>query len=171
MTRRCQRGMPAIAGHPEPIGEPAAKSPMSPKTSLQVVPRVGRGATRKTLRILVCDGERDTANMLALVLRADGHEVLVALRGDDALELCRLFRPDVVVSDVDVPGESGYAIASELRQRHGTLAPLLIALSARWRRQSDQLVGKAAGFDHYLVKPVDFGKVQQILATGTERTT
>ena len=128
---------------------------MATKTPLHVVPSGHGTATRKPLRILVCDDERDTANMLALVLREDGHEVHVALRGDEALDVCRLFRPDVVISDISIPGESGYAIARELRQRLGTLAPLLIAISGKWTKSADQLVGKAVGFDHYLLKPAD----------------
>jgi DNA-binding response OmpR family regulator len=136
---------------------------MASKTPLYVVPSGGIAASRKTLRILVCDDERDTAEMLALVLRADGHEVHVTLRGDDGLELCRLFRPDVVISDLNVPGESGYAIARELRQRHGTLAPLLIAISGQWTKPSDQLVGRAVGFDHYLLKPADPQEVTRLI--------
>jgi CheY-like chemotaxis protein len=43
--------------------------------------------------------------MLALVLRDEGHEVQVTLRGDEALEIC--FRSDVVIADVNMPGTSG----------------------------------------------------------------
>jgi DNA-binding response OmpR family regulator len=136
---------------------------MAPKTPLQVVPSGDGSATRKALRILVCDDERDTANMLALVLREEGHEVHVALRGDEALDVCRLFRPDVVISDMSVPGESGYAIARELRQRLGTLAPLLIAISGKWTKSSDQHLGKAVGFDHYLLKPADPEEVIRLI--------
>jgi len=93
--------------------------------------------------------------MLALVLRDEGHEVLVALRGDEALNLCRLFRPDVVVADVNMPGISGYAVARELRERHRNLAPLLIAISGVWTNNSDRLLAKAVGFDHSLLKPCD----------------
>jgi|SRR3954464_9007557 two-component system OmpR family response regulator len=136
---------------------------MSAKTHLHVVPSGGGGTTLNALRILVCDDDRDTANMLALMLRADGHEVHVTLRGDDALELCRLVRPDVVISDVNMPGQSGFAIARELRQRLGTLAPLLIAISGQWTQPSDQQVGKAVGFDHYLLKPADPGEVIRLI--------
>ena len=136
---------------------------MAAKTPFHVVPSGGGSATRKALRILVCDDERDTANMLALVLREEGHEVHVALRGDEALDVCRLFRPDVVISDISIPGESGYAIARELRQRLGTLAPLLIAISGKWKKSADQLLGKAVGFDHYLLKPADPKEVIRLI--------
>ena len=122
---------------------------------LQLVPTGDTGNVRKPLRILVCDDDRDTATTLALILRDDGNEAQTVLRGDEALDICRLFRPDVVIADLNMPGTSGYAIARELRQRRGTLAPLLIAISGVWTNTTDRLLGKAVGFDHYLLKPCD----------------
>lgn len=113
--------------------------------------------------MLVADDDRDTANTLALILRDEGHEVLVTLRGDEALEACRLFRPDVLIVDVNMPGTSGYAIARELRQRHGDLAPLMIAVSGVWTSTTDRLLGQAVGFDHYLLKPCDPKEVIRLI--------
>ena len=110
---------------------------------------------RLPLRVLIADDDRDTATTLALVLRDEGDTVHTTLRGDEVLEACRLLRPDVVIADINMPGMSGYAIARELRERHGTLAPLLIAISGVWTRSSDRLVGTVVGFDHYLLKPCE----------------
>src|SRR6184192_3076191 len=115
--------------------------------SLRIVSSSEGGATRLPLRIVVADDDRDTATTLAAILRDEGHEVQTVLRGDEALEMCRLFRPDVLIADVNMPGESGYAIARELRERHGALAPLLIAISGKWTNAADRLLGKAVGFD------------------------
>ena len=92
--------------------------------------------------------------MLALVFQDDGHEVMVALRGDETLAMCQLVAPDVVIADLNMPGVSGYAVAHELRDRYGNSSPLLIAISGVWTTPGDRLLGEAAGFDHYLVKPV-----------------
>jgi two-component system OmpR family response regulator len=121
------------------------------------------GGKRLPLRILIADDDRDTATMLALVLRSDGHEVHTALRGDEVPEACRLMRPDVVIADINMPGMSGYAIARELRERHGTLAPLLIAISGVWTGTADRLVGTAVGFDHYLLKPCEPNDVLRLI--------
>jgi two-component system OmpR family response regulator len=123
------------------------------KPPLRVVEAGGTAGKRHSLRILVADDDRDTAMTLAAILVDEGHQVHTSLRGDDALDVCRLFRPDVVIADINLPGESGYAMARELRQRHGTLAPLLIAISGKWTKASDRLLGQAVGFDHFLLKP------------------
>ena len=126
--------------------------------------RGGNDRTNRTwLRILVADDDRDTANMLAMLLRDEGHEVQITLRGDEALEVCRLFRPDVLIADINMPGTSGYAIARELRERHGDLAPLLIAISGVWTQATDLQVGEAIGFDHYLLKPCDPREVIRLI--------
>jgi DNA-binding response OmpR family regulator len=118
----------------------------------------------KPLRVLIADDDRDNATMLAAVLADEGHAVVSALRGDEALELSRLFRPDVVIADVNMPGVSGYALARELRQRHGNVCPLLIGMSGVWTQTSDRLLGEAAGFDHYLVKPYDMQHLLGLMA-------
>ena len=136
---------------------------MTSKRPLHVVTSGDTSKTRKWLRVLVADDDRDTANMLALLLREEGHDVLVTLRGDEALETCRLFRPDVLIADINMPGTSGYAIARELRQRHGDLAPLMIAVSGVWTSATDRLVGETVGFDHYLLKPCDPKEVIRLI--------
>lgn len=131
--------------------------PSNSGRNFHVVPN-GKDGTRTKhlpLRILIADDDRDTAMTLAMVLRDEGHEVHTTLRGDEVLDTCRLLRPDVVIVDINMPGMSGYAIARELRERHGALAPLLIAISGVWTRTSDRLVGTAVGFDHYLLKPCE----------------
>lgn len=115
------------------------------------------------MRVLIADDDRDNANLLSVLLRDEGHETVVVLRGDEALEVCRLFRPDVVIADVNMPGSSGYAIARELRERHGNLAPLLIAITGVWTNTTDRLVGRSVGFDHYLVKPFDTKELVRLI--------
>ena len=122
-----------------------------------------QSSKRLRLRVLIADDDRDTATTLAMVLRDEGDEVHTTLRGDEVLDGCRLLRPDVVIVDINMPGMSGYAIARELRERHGALAPLLIAVSGVWTRTSDRLVGTAVGFDHYLLKPCEPKEVLRLI--------
>ena len=121
------------------------------------------GKVRHRLRILIADDDRDTTLMLAALLREEGDEVHTVLRGDEVLEVMRLFRPDAVVLDVNMPGMSGYGIAREVRDRYGNLSPLLIAMSGIWTSASDRLAGRELGFDHYLVKPADPNQLLALL--------
>ena len=136
---------------------------MASKPPFRVVSGGDGNGRRYPLRILVVDDDRDTAMTLAAILRDEGHQVQMVLRGDEALEVCRLFRPDAVIADLNLPGESGYAIARELRERHRELAPLLIAMSGKWTKTADRMVGQAVGFDHFLLKPCDIQELLPLL--------
>ena len=135
------------------------------KKDLHLVSAGGDRKARKPLplRILIADDERDIANTLALLLRDEGHEVHTALRGDEVLDACRLLRPEVVIMDINMPGMSGYAVAKELRERHGPLAPLLIAISGVWTQTADAALGKAIGFDHFVMKPCEPRQLLRLL--------
>jgi DNA-binding response OmpR family regulator len=112
-------------------------------------------ASEPRLRVLIADDERDTATTLAAVLRDEGHDVHVALRGDDLVDMDRLLHADVIVCDLKMPGMTGYACAREIRERRGPLAPLLIAISGKWKQKPDELLAHEVGFDHYLLKPCE----------------
>jgi DNA-binding response OmpR family regulator len=119
--------------------------------------------SRRALRILIADDDRDAATMLAVLLRDEGHEVNVALRGDEAMDLVRLMRPDALILDINMPGMSGYAIAREIKERYAVAAPLMIGVSGVWTKTSERLLGQAVGFDHYLVKPYDSAQLLALL--------
>jgi DNA-binding response OmpR family regulator len=63
-----------------------------------------------------------------------------------------------------LPGMSGYAVAREIRDRRGPgVGPLLIAVSGKWTKPSEKLLGRMVGFDHYLVKPCDPQEIVRLL--------
>jgi CheY-like chemotaxis protein len=114
------------------------------------------------LRLLVVDDNVDGAETLALLLRASGHEVQVAHAGDTALTLALEFKPDAVLSDIALPGLSGYELARRLREHPDCRAAALIAVSG-FGRDSDRDRSRAAGFDHHLVKPLDYDSLHELL--------
>ena len=144
---------------------------MTSKPPLRVVAGNGHRPAKPqwSLRILIADDDRDTVNTLAAVMRDEGHDVKVALRGDEVLEVERLLRPDVLIVDINMPGMSGYAIARELREQRGVATPLLIAISGVWTRASERLLGHAVGFDHYLLKPCDPAEIVAITNAYAQR--
>lgn len=115
-------------------------------------------------RVLVVDDNVDAANSLALLIRLDGHDVRVSHGGSSALELVQLFRPEVVVLDIGLPGMDGYEVARLLRGKTDTARSLLIALTG-YGQSEDFRRSREAGFDHHLVKPVDPEAVRQLLGS------
>jgi CheY-like chemotaxis protein len=116
------------------------------------------------LRILVADDNRDTVHTLAMLLRAEGHEVRAAYNGTDVMRIARLHRLDALILDIEMPEMSGYAIAQELRVLHyGTRAPLLVAISGKWNNRAEKLLAQAVGFDHHFEKPCDPNVLLQLL--------
>src|SRR6202050_5839907 len=105
-------------------------------------------------RILVVEDEKHLAEGLRFNLEAEGYQVEVGDTGEAALErlLAQSETFDVVVLDVMLPGKSGFAVVSEMRQA-GQFVPTLI-LTARGH-SDDVLQGFAAGADDYLTKPFD----------------
>jgi len=107
-------------------------------------------------RVLVVDDEQHIAEGVRFNLQADGHEVVVAETGEQALALLLADDApfDVVVLDVMLPGKDGFAVASELRAA-GQYVPILM-LTARGRPE-DVLRGFESGADDYLPKPFELG--------------
>ncbi len=129
-------------------------------------PRYSRAprSEARPLRIIVADDDKDTVQMLSVILRDEGHTVYPAHSGKEVLPAVRLFSPDAVIIDVAIPGLSGYAVAQAIR--HGYLdirRPLVIAISGVWNETPDRIVGKQVGFDHHLMKPADPDEVLRLL--------
>lgn len=122
------------------------------------------------LRILVVDDDVDTVNTLAFILRDEGHVVHSAYSGSEALAAARLFRPDVIIHDIAVPGLSGYAVAQSIRYGFTDLRrPFMIAISGMWKQTPDRKLAEQTGFDAYLTKPCDTAALLRLL-DGFKRT-
>jgi len=100
------------------------------------------------------DDNLDAADTVAMFLRIDGHVVLTARDGQEALSCAAAFAPDVVVLDIGLPLLDGYAVARGLRQLPQTQHALLIALTG-YGQKGDQLQAQQSGFDRHLIKPAD----------------
>ena len=122
-------------------------------------------ALRPPVRVLVADDERDIVLTLESILRDEGYETQGAYSGDEVLKKGQALRPDAVILDIQMPGISGFAVARELREMYPLDRPaLLIAITGKWIKSSDRLLGALVGFDHYLIKPCDPKHVLELLA-------
>ena len=123
----------------------------------------GHGTTPR--RILVVDDNHDAAESLALLLRAEGHEVRTAHDGATALDAVRAYQPEIVLLDIGLPKMDGYEVARRLRAQEGTRRALLVALTG-YGQEEDRRRAAEAGFDAHLVKPADLGALHALLGEG-----
>jgi CheY-like chemotaxis protein len=105
------------------------------------------------LRVLVVDDDEDTLDITSAVLRRSGAAVDVASSVDEAMRRVGLDRPHVVVADLAMPGQDGYALVQKLRvlpEADGGQTPV-VALTAYWNPGDSPL----RGFDRALSKPAE----------------
>jgi signal transduction histidine kinase len=124
------------------------------------------GAKKNTcgMRILIVEDNADAAKSLQMLLKFLGHTVETAPDGTMGLEAARSFHPNVVISDLGLPGKlDGYALAQAIRADAELRTIHLIAMSG-YGADEDRQRTKEAGFDQHLVKPVDIGRLKESLS-------
>lgn len=125
------------AAQPKPAGEPTP----APAT-----------------RLLVVDDNVDAADAIGTLLSLNGYEVLTAHDPDQAMSRAATFDPDVILLDIGLPGMTGYELARKLRADRATSRAKLIAITG-YGQPADTDQAREAGFDGYLVKPVDLDQL------------
>jgi CheY-like chemotaxis protein len=103
-------------------------------------------------RIVVAEDDPGTRKLLSVVLEKMGHEVLAAADGQSGWALTRTHRPDLVVSDVNMPGMSGFELLDAVRKDPDLLLTPFILLTSLQERK-DMRQGMRMGADDYLTKP------------------
>lgn len=125
-----------------------------------------RGPSLGGLRVLVVDDDRDGLDLVATILINSGAEVRACSSAADAFEALRAWRPDVLVSDIEMPGEDGYALIRRVRGLEGdpVARTPAVALSA-YGRVEDRLRTLATGYSMHVPKPVDPAELATIVAS------
>jgi signal transduction histidine kinase/CheY-like chemotaxis protein len=121
-------------------------------------------ASLRGIRLLVLDDDTDALELFATVLRQAGAEVRLARAVREAIELLRAWEPDVIVSDIEMPEENGYAFIRKLRGgdvEHGDRIPA-IAVTA-YGGVNERIKMVSAGFDSYVAKPVEPDELAAII--------
>ncbi len=121
------------------------------------------GEPTRKLRVLLVEDHADTAVSTVELLRLFGHEATVATDGPAALTASPTFDPDVVLLDLALPRMDGYEVARRLRALTGNGRPFLIAMTGYGGGEEQQRCAEA-GINLYLLKPVDPGQLEAILA-------
>jgi PAS domain S-box-containing protein len=123
-------------------------------------PPVARETPR---RILVVDDNTDSARSLATLQKRRGHETRTAFTGPEAVAVAADFLPEAVLLDIGLPGMDGFAVARQLRAMPALQGVFIIAMSG-YGHGHDRAEAQAAGFDEYMVKPLDLAQLRDWLA-------
>lgn len=135
--------------------EPTERAPAVPTVPTAVAP--------EALRILVIEDNVDAAQSLADLLTLLGHQVHVAFDGERGVQTAQCERPDVVISDIGLPGAlDGYGVAARLRALPECEGVRLIALSGYVDAQARERT-RQAGFDAHIAKPADLQALEAAL--------
>jgi signal transduction histidine kinase/CheY-like chemotaxis protein len=124
------------------------------------------GPRLEGLRVLVVDDDPDAIDLVTAILTGAAAEVRTALTASEALRVFEEWHPDVLVSDIEMPGEDGYTLIRKIRARSveegGKTAA--IALTAYGRAQ-DRMLSLTAGYTMHVPKPVDPVELTTIIAS------
>jgi len=141
--------------------------PQTAALSMQALPTETANPAAPSVRVLIVDDNVDAATALEMLVQEAGHQTWMADTGPTALAAALKHRPDVMLLDIGLPGFDGYAVAKQIR-RHPLLREIVLVAMTGYGQEADRQRSQDAGFDHHLIKPADFAKVRQILATVLE---
>jgi PAS domain S-box-containing protein len=126
--------------------------------------------TTPTRRVVIVEDYADAREALQHLLMLEGHRVETAADGGKGLDLILSMKPDIALIDLQLPGLNGYEVARRVRASREASGVYLVALTGHGQPR-DRQRGEEAGFDAYLVKPVNLDEVALLLArVGDEKT-
>lgn len=115
------------------------------------------------LRILVVEDDPESLQMMGALLGLWGYQPRLVPAGPAALSAVEEEMPDVILLDLGLPGMDGFEVARRLRSRPGGQDIFIAAVTA-YRGEEHQRQAREAGFDRYLMKPVDIDTLRQLLS-------
>jgi PAS domain S-box-containing protein len=135
-----------------PLPERDAGKPVSAATATATtdVPRLDG------VKVLIVDDDRESCEMMLEALRGYGAFLRCAMSASEAVDALSEFKPDLVLSDIAMPGRDGYAVLSQVRALETALGRRVpVAAVTAYAHAEDRERAIAAGFDEYVAKPVD----------------
>jgi signal transduction histidine kinase/DNA-binding response OmpR family regulator len=143
----------------------------TPLSGARVHPTAAAGAfapgpSLRGLRVLVVDDDRDGLELIATILTTSGAEVRACASAADGLEAIQAWRPDVLLSDIEMPREDGYTLIRRVRglESAAVARTPAVALTA-YGRVEDRLRTLSAGFNMHVPKPVDPAELVTVVAS------
>ncbi|MFR9634205.1 MAG: ATP-binding protein [Rikenellaceae bacterium] len=122
-------------------------------------------------KILYVDDNTQILEMVSIILSGD-YTVITATDGQDGFEKCKRYRPDIVITDIMMPGSDGIELCKKIKSTPQVNSTPIIAMTAK-SQVDDQIVGVNAGIDAYLTKPINVelihATIEQMLRRGEEQ--
>ncbi len=112
-------------------------------------------------RVLVVDDNRDAADSLQALFEMENCAVATAYDGYEAVQAVEVAMPQIIVMDLGMPTMDGYEAARRIRAKPGSEEVLMIALTG-WGQSDARQRTMEAGFDHHLIKPVNFDEIKRL---------
>jgi signal transduction histidine kinase len=125
-------------------------------------PSASDGQPLPGLRVLIVDDNQSAAHLMCRLMQKLGQEVRVAETGFEGLDQVTRFAPELIISDVAMPGMSGYDFAQRIRAMKLPWRPYLVAITG-YGQEADKQDALAAGFDRHLTKPVGVATLEELL--------
>jgi PAS domain S-box-containing protein len=163
------RGAVFVVKLPVTVTKPPETSDSHPAVSL-ARPGVTSG-TLQGLHVLAVEDDADSLELLRTVLAAQGARVTTAVSAKDAMEALAREIPDIILSDIEMPGGDGYSLVRDIR---GAQSPAwrgvpVVAVTA-YSRVEDRIRLLSSGFNMHLPKPVDPSELAAVITSLTRRT-
>ena len=106
--------------------------------------------------VLVIDDDEQTRTLVRHMLSREGHEVVEAVDGADGLRLFGKSPPDVVLTDINMPGLDGHDVIEAIRMQHPDVPIIAISGGGPVGREELLLKASALGADQIIMKPFEF---------------
>ncbi|MGQ4648306.1 response regulator [Lyngbya aestuarii] len=125
----------------------------------------------KGLRLLIVDDNSDSRELLTLLFEEEGAEVIAVKSASEAIEVLEHIQPDILLSDILMPGEDGYSLIRKVRKRElergGEIPAIAVTVAAR---TEDRARALSAGFHSHISKPLNLECLLATVAMLCQRT-
>jgi len=131
-----------------------------------------KGAVKKRKRILICDDDAATLDLLQVILELEGYEVVRATNGEKALEIVGDENPDLIILNILMPALNGFETAERLKDNQATrdIPVMFLSTMATWPKNVIQR-GEHLGVEAAMAKPFDpdvlLNVIERLLLFGT----
>jgi len=143
------------------ITESMARDDLNPFDRQATHPRQNRRAQTSKAKVLIAEDDRDTREVLAFYLDSLGYEVMTAPHGSTAISLAQQRRPDILLTDINMPNVDGLELIRRLRADRVLGRVPILAMTAYGTERAEKAM--AMGADACLAKPLDFANLAQMI--------